>query len=167
MPGDRACCGRAFSSWGSALVRLGARLLRPPRSTSLGPGLWRPSYKDELSGTVAEVAYAPNFKDVVAWAVGVAEVSDVGTSVACFDRGFGGWVPDDHDVPDPVGSPVGVPEDQVAWLLLAGLDAGAVAGRQPVALRCGGAGYLDANLGVGGLGETEQSHVCGPAAPIR
>ena len=56
-------------------------------------------------------------------------------------------------MPDLAGSEVGVPEDQVAWFLLAGLDAGAVAGGEPVALRGGGAGYLDADLGVGGLGE--------------
>src|SRR5829696_6196612 len=89
----------------------------------------------------------------MAWAVGVAEVSDAGTGAACFDGGFVGWVPDDHDVPNPVGSTVGVPEDQVAWFFLSGLDAGAVAGGEPVALGGGGAGHLDADLRVRGLGE--------------
>jgi hypothetical protein len=34
-------------------------------------------------GTAAEVAHAPDFKDVVASAVGVAEVFDAGTGAAC------------------------------------------------------------------------------------
>jgi hypothetical protein len=89
----------------------------------------------------------------VSWAVGVAEVSDALTGAACFDGGFPGWIPDDQDVPDLVGSEVGVPEDQVAWFPLAGLDACAVTGGKPGALRGGGAGHLDADLGIAGLGE--------------
>jgi hypothetical protein len=56
-------------------------------------------------------------------------------------------------MPDLAGSEVGVPEDKVAWLLLAELGAGAVAVGQPAALSGGSAGQLDADLGVGDLGE--------------
>ena len=55
--------------------------------------------------------------------------------------------------PIVVRAEVGVPEDQVAGPLVAGVDAGAVAGGQPAALRGGGAGHADPDLGVRGLGE--------------
>src|SRR5215212_11994108 len=59
-----------------------------------------------------EVSDAPDLEDVVARPVGVAEVADTCTGAACLDGGFVCWVPHDHDVPDLVGSEVGVPEDQ-------------------------------------------------------
>jgi hypothetical protein len=57
----------------------------------------------------------------VVWAVGVAEVSDAATSVACVDGGFGGWVQMIMMCPIPVGSEVGVPEDRVAGFSRPGL----------------------------------------------
>ena len=70
-------------------------------------------------------------------------------------------------MPDLVGSEVGVPEDQVAWFLLAGLDAGAVTGGKPGALRRGGAGILTPIWAWPAWVKLEQSQVVGPAAPIR
>src|ERR687897_708234 len=65
---------------------------------------------------------------------GVLEVSDADVGVAGFDGGLGGGVPDEGDVTDLVGAEVAVPEQQVAGLLVAGRDAGSVAGGEPVAL---------------------------------
>src|SRR3954447_12427499 len=82
-----------------------------------------------------EVGDAPDFEDVVAGAGGVGEVADAVGGAAGLDGGFGGGVPDQHDVADLVGPEVGVPEDQVAGPFLAGADPGAVAGGEPAALR--------------------------------
>src|SRR3954469_15022888 len=84
---------------------------------------------------------------------GVGEVADAIGGAAGLDGGFGGGVPDQHDVADLVGPEVGVPEDQVAGPFLAGADPGAVAGGEPAALRGSGPGQGDSGPGVGGLGE--------------
>jgi hypothetical protein len=93
-----------------------------------------------------EVAEAPNLKDVVTVPVGVAEMADTGTGAASFDGGFASWVPHDHDVPDLVGSQVGIPKDQISWSLLAGPDADAVPGVKPAALCGGKPRHSDADL---------------------
>src|SRR5512133_2426191 len=80
-------------------------------------------------------------------------MADTGAGAAGFDGGFSRCVPHDHDVPDVVGSQVGVPEDQVAWSLLAGSDADAVTGSEPAALRGGEPWQSDIDLCVRGLGE--------------
>jgi hypothetical protein len=60
------------------------------------------------SRITGEVSDAPDLKDVMARAGGVAEVADAGTGAAGFDGGLVCWVPDDHDVSDLVGPKVGV-----------------------------------------------------------
>jgi hypothetical protein len=70
------------------------RLCSPAALTPIdiaGPGFVAAALQRwAVLGTAAEVAHAPDFKDVVASAVGVAEVFDAGTGAACFDRGFVG-----------------------------------------------------------------------------
>src|SRR3954453_16148760 len=100
------------------------------------------------------VADSPDLENLVVRTICIAEVSDAGSGVVGFNGGLAGGVPDDHDVPDLVGTEVGVPEDQVAWSFLAGPDAGAVARGEPVALRRGNAGHLDTDLRIRGLRET-------------
>jgi hypothetical protein len=114
-----------------------------------------------------EVSDAPDLEDVVARPVGVAEVADTCTGAARLDGGFVCWVPHDHDVPNLVGSEVGVPEDQVAWSLLPGRI------RMPFPaasqLRCAEAsrGIRMPICAYAAWVKLEQSQTFGPVAPMR
>src|SRR5215207_5972698 len=70
----------------------------------------------------------------------VSEVSDADVGVAGFYGGLGGGVPDEGDVADLVAAEVAVPEQEVAGSLVAGWDAGSLAGGEPVALGGGDPG---------------------------
>jgi hypothetical protein len=135
------------------------------RSVALRTVRWR--WNRILSRVTVEVAEAPDFEDVVAWPVGVAEMADTGTSAAGFDGGFGCWVPHDHDVPDLVGSQVGVPKDQISWSLLARRDSDAVPGGQPAALCGGKTGIRMPICAKAAWVKLEQSQTLGPVAPMR